>query len=211
MNIHCFTFNDFSENTYILCDETRDCIIVDPGCNNSYEREELIDFINDQKLNPVILVNTHCHIDHVLGNRFVSNQFKLSLQAHRLEEAVLMSCLPVSHMYGIPYDPSPSIGVYLQENDVISFGNITLSILFTPGHSPGSICLHHLESHSLIGGDVLFYNSIGRADLPGGDYDTLLASIRNKIFTLDDQTVVYPGHGPKTTVGYEKAYNPFFQ
>ncbi|HMQ06895.1 MAG TPA: MBL fold metallo-hydrolase [Saprospiraceae bacterium] len=210
MNIHCFTFNDFSENTYILWDETGECIIVDPGCHNTYEREEFIDFIDVMKLNPVILVNTHCHIDHVLGNRFVSEKYQLNLQAHRLEEAVLKSCLQISHMYGIPYDPSPSIGVYLRENDVISFGKSNLSILFTPGHSPGSICLHHSEKHMLIGGDVLFYNSIGRTDLPGGDYNTLMASIRDKIFTLKDHTVVYPGHGPKTTVGYEKAYNPFF-
>lgn len=211
MHVKTFTFNDFLENTYILYDESQTCIIVDPGCNTREEKKELTDFIEDHDLTPVKLVNTHCHIDHILGNAFVSEKYQLPLCAHEGEKPVLESGKQVSVMYGIPYTPSPEIKEYLAEGQEITFGNTTLSLLFTPGHSPASLCFYHEESKKLIAGDVLFQGSIGRTDLPGGDYDTLIRSIKTKLFILPDDVIVYPGHGPTTTIGHEKKYNPFFE
>ncbi len=210
MELTWFTFNDFAENTYILWDKTLECVIVDPGCNTTKEKDELTSFIRNKNLKPVRLINTHCHIDHVLGNRYISDLYALSLEAHRKEEPVLMSCIPVSQMYRIPYEPSPPITVFHEEGDALTFGETHLEILFTPGHSPGSISLYNRQDKILIAGDALFYNSIGRTDLPGGDHQTLIQAIKDKIFTLDGDTVVYPGHGPKTSVDFEKATNPFF-
>lgn len=211
MNVKTFTFNDFEENTYILYDETGECIIVDPGCNTEEERKELTDFIDDHSLVPVRLVNTHCHIDHILGNAFVSEKYKLALCTHKGEVPVLESGKQVALMYGIPYTPSPDISVFLEEGQEITFGNTTLKILFTPGHSPASICFYDEKSSKMIAGDVLFQGSIGRTDLPGGNYDTLIQSIKEKLFVLPDQVIVYPGHGPTTSIGFEKKYNPFFE
>ncbi len=209
MQIAIFTFNDFLENTYVLYDETGECIIIDPGCNNDVEKETLLEFIANNKLKPVRLINTHCHIDHVLGNAFVSSRYGLSLEAHRGEEAVLNNMASVASMYGIPYETSPKIEIYLDEGDNFEFGQTKLDILFTPGHSPASISFFHQESRQLIAGDVLFQGSIGRTDLPGGNFDTLIASIKSKYYPLGDDVVVYPGHGPKTSIGEEKRTNPF--
>ena len=199
------------ENTYVLYDDSKQCIIVDPGCNTTQERNELKDFIKDHDLIPVKLVNTHCHIDHILGNAFVAETYHLVLCAHEGEKPVLESGQQVSAMYGIPYTPSPAIKEYLNEGQTIIFGNTTLTLFFTPGHSPASLCFYHEASKKIIAGDVLFQGSIGRTDLPGGDYDTLIRSIKTKLFTLPDDVIVYPGHGPTTTIGYEKKYNPFFE
>ena len=211
MKIETFTFNDFSENTYVLYDDSGFCIVIDPGCNSLDERNQLKGFIDSNDLTPQFVFNTHCHIDHVLGNRFVTEAYNISLHAHKGEVPVLDSCEMVSKMYGIPYDPSPSIDTFIQEGDAVTFGNTSLKTLFTPGHSPASISLYHAPSSTLIAGDVLFRQSIGRTDLPGGNFDTLIHSIRSRFFTLPDDTIVYPGHGPETTIGYEKAYNPFLQ
>lgn len=210
MNLAIFTFNPFQENTYILYDETGECIIIDPGCYEGSEKIELDNFITANALKPVRLINTHCHIDHIFGNKFVSDQYGLELEIHRGELPVLEGASQVSHFYGIPYpDPSPLPGKYIEEGDIISFGNTRLESLFTPGHSPASLSFFCREEKILIAGDVLFLESIGRTDLPGGNFDTLAASIRNKIYTLDDDVKVYPGHGPETTVGWEKKHNPF--
>lgn len=210
MRVKVFTFNEFYENTYILYDATGECIIVDPGCNNTNERRQLNEFVESNHLTPVMLVNTHCHIDHVLGNKYVSEKWKLPLHAHNNEKEVLKAADLASMIYGISYDQSPDISILLEEGDTISFGNTTLKILFTPGHSPGSISLFHSDQKMLIAGDVLFQGSIGRTDLPGGEHNTLLQSIITKFFTLPDDTVVFPGHGDSTTIGIEKATNPFF-
>ncbi len=211
MQVAVFTFNDFLENTYLLYDETRDCVIIDPGCNNEDEKNTLIDFVNGQGLKPVRLLNTHCHIDHVLGNAFVSDYYNLPLETHEGEIPVLKSCAQVAMMYGIPYEPSPPITKFLDESQTVQFGSTELKILFTPGHSPASISFYHEETKQIIGGDVLFQGSIGRTDLPGGNMETLLESIRNNFFNLPDDTIVYPGHGPKTSVGVEKKSNPFLR
>lgn len=209
MDVSIFTFNGFQENTYVLYDETKECVIIDPGCNSKAEQETLASFITSNELKPIRLINTHCHIDHVLGNAYVTNTYKLELEAHKGEVPVLESCVMVANMYGIPYDPSPKIVKYIEEGDTIRFGNTDLDVLFTPGHSPASISFYHADQHILIAGDVLFQRSIGRTDLPGGNMETLLDNIRTKFWVLPDDTVVYPGHGPQTTIGEEKRENPF--
>ena len=209
MDIAVFTFNPFGENTYVLYDETKDCVIIDPGCSNPDEQTQLTDFIAQQTLVPMHLVNTHCHIDHVLGNKFVSERYGLPLTGHAGEQVVLDAQPMVSQMYGIPYDPSPSITQFLDEGDVLKFGNTSLKVLLTPGHSPASISLYAQETLQLIAGDVLFDGSIGRTDLPGGDFKTLISSIREKFLVLDDKVVVYSGHGEMTTIGKERRSNPF--
>ncbi len=209
MDIAIFTFNAFSENTYVLYDDTKECVIFDPGCNSEEERTTLSGFISSNSLTPVKLVNTHCHIDHILGNKFVSEKYNLPLISHEGEKIVLAMGLQVSSMYQIPYDPSPEITETLKEGDELRFGNTTMNVLFTPGHSPASISFYCAEAKIIIAGDVLFKDSIGRTDLPGGDFDTLARSIREKLYTLPDETIVYCGHGPATNIGDEKKGNPF--
>jgi glyoxylase-like metal-dependent hydrolase (beta-lactamase superfamily II) len=209
INIQIFAVNPFQENSYVLYDETKQCIIVDPGFSTSSEQQQLTNFIEKNNLVPKRLINTHCHIDHVLGNKFVADTFGLELEANELEISVLASGEKVSHMYGIPYEQSPDIQKFLAEEYTIEFGNSKLSILFCPGHSPGSLVFYNAEQKFAIGGDVLFYGSIGRTDLPGGHHETLINSIKTKLMVLPGDVEVYPGHGPKTTIEFEKNNNPF--
>jgi len=211
MTIKQFTFNAFAENTYVLNDETKQCIIIDPGCNDQAEKDALVDYINNKNLKPVQLVNTHCHIDHVLGNKFIAETYQLKLVAHKLEVTPLEAVAAYGPSIGLTVEPSPPIAVFIDETQQLSFGDTTLQILFTPGHSPGSLCFYNKESNNLIGGDVLFQMSIGRTDLPGGDHQTLINSIKNELWQLPDETIVYPGHGPSTNIAFEKANNPFLQ
>ena len=205
-----FTFNPFQENTYVLYDDSKECIIIDPGCLQEKEKLELVDFIDSENLKPVRLINTHCHIDHIFGNHFISEKYNLPLEIHEGELPVLNAIPQVAMMYGIPFnDPIPTVEKFIKEGDIIEFGNSKLEALFTPGHSPASLSFYCEASKFIIAGDVLFYGSIGRTDLPGGDYNTLISSIKDKYFPLGDDVVVYPGHGPKTTIGYEKKTNPF--
>ena len=201
--------NPFMENTYIINDETRECIILDPGCSNADERKRLVDYIEMKCLRPVQLINTHCHIDHVLGNKYVSLRFGLTPKYHELEQVVLDSCEWVSKQYGVPYETSPSASEFLNVDEELKFGNSSFDLRFTPGHSPGSVSLINHEHKLIFGGDVLFRESIGRTDLPGGDMATLLQSIQEELFTLEDDYKVLSGHGGETTIGYEKKYNPF--
>jgi len=209
LQIKSFTFNPFYENTYVLNDDTKECIIVDPGCYNRSEEETLLSFITSNQLKPVILVNTHAHIDHVLGNNFVCKTYDLSPLLHNLELPLLEAAPIYGTEWGIAMNPSPAPVKFIKEDDVIRFGKTELKILFTPGHSPGSICLFNEQENLIISGDVLFQQSIGRTDLPGGDYQTLIKSINEKLFTLDEKTKVFPGHGPETSVALEKKFNPF--
>lgn len=212
IKIQSFTFNGFQENTYVLFDESNKCIVIDPGCYEQNEKLELERFIVDNELEPVKLINTHCHIDHVLGNRFVSEKWSLDLEIHELDLPTLRSVKDYCQLYGFHnYEESPEPSTFLKEGDKIYFGNSSLDVLFTPGHAPGHIVLYSKEQHFVIGGDVLFQMSIGRTDLPGGDYDTLINSIKDKLMPQDEQTKVYCGHGPSTTVGFEKANNPFLK
>jgi len=209
MELAVFVFSDWSENTYILYDSTGECCIVDPGCSTAQEKTRLTEFITAKGLKPVKLVNTHCHIDHVLGNRHVSDTYDLPLVSHKGEQVVLGSMSDVARIYNMPYTPSPDITEFLDEGDILEFGETKLEVLFTPGHSPASISFFHRPSMQLIGGDVLFDGSIGRTDLPGADHATLIASIKNKLFPLGDGVKVYSGHGPATTIGKERRTNPF--
>jgi len=206
------TFNPFQENTYIVSDDTGECIIFDPGCYTAAERTQLKTFIENQQLTPVRLINTHCHLDHIFGNAFVAKTYGLELEIHRGELPVLASVPQVCQMYGIQLpEPSPEAGKFIEEGDIIYFGNTELKTLFTPGHSPASISFYCEANQFVIAGDVLFYQSIGRTDLPGGDMATLLGSIKEQLFPLGDAVVVHPGHGPDTSIGYEKANNLFLK
>lgn len=209
LQLNSFTFNPFYENTYILFDESKECVIIDPGCFDADEENELRSFISDSGLTPVRLLNTHCHIDHVLGNKFVSDTWKIGLEIPVNEVTVLNSYAQTCHLYGIPGNQQPEVSRHITDAETISFGTTTLQVIPAPGHSPGHVCFYHAESKVLIGGDVLFRGSVGRTDLPGGSSPQLLKSIREKLFVLPDDTVVYPGHGPSTTIGFEKMSNPF--
>ncbi|MBX2970960.1 MAG: MBL fold metallo-hydrolase [Cyclobacteriaceae bacterium] len=209
LQIKHFEFNPFQENTYVLYDETGECVIVDPGCSNKHEEDQLKAFIADNQLSVKQVINTHCHIDHVLGNAFVKRAFGVKLLIHPIEESLLRAVKTYAPNYGFFGYQEAEPDVFITEADELQVGNETLTVLFVPGHSPGHLAFYHEPSHSLIGGDVLFYNSIGRTDLPGGDYDTLINSIHQKFFTLPDEVTVYCGHGPVTKIGYEKRTNPF--
>lgn len=210
MTVKAFPFNPFQENTYVVYDETKECIIIDPGCYTPEERGSLVAFIEDNDLKPVRLLNTHCHLDHICGNKFIADKYGLKLEAHRAELPILEHAPKAAAMYGFPMETSPEIEIFLDESDTIHFGKSSFQILFTPGHSPGSISFYSEKESFVIAGDVLFKQGIGRTDLPLGDYDTLIRSIKEKLFTLDKRTTVYSGHGPSTTVGYELVNNPFF-
>ena len=207
--ITTFPFNPFQENTYVISNENKDCWIIDPGCSTSAENGQLKAFIEDNELKPIELINTHCHIDHVLGNKFVFDEYGLLPIMHKIELDVLKSCTMVSKMYGIPYTESPLPKAFIDEGQTLNLGSVQFELFFTPGHSPGSLCFYNKDEKYVIAGDVLFYGSIGRTDLPGGDYNTLINSIKTKLLTLPDDVVVYNGHGPKTTIGHERVNNPF--
>lgn len=209
LHVQSFVFNPFQENTFVLFDETKECIIVDPGCSDEAERAQLKAFLDHHKLKVKLLLNTHCHIDHVLGNRFVRQTYKVNLLIHRLEEPVLKAQEVFAPSYGFYDFTHQPPDAYLEEGDVVTFGNQSLSVIFVPGHSPGHVAFYDEKNRILIGGDVLFYNSIGRSDLPGGNHEQLINSIHSKLFVLPDQVRVYPGHGPETTIGFEKKTNPF--
>lgn len=209
LTIKEFVFNPFQENTYVLYDETKEAVIVDPGCYEEYERRELQEFIENNKLKVTMLLNTHGHIDHVLGNTFVKDKFNVKLYIHKIEEPVMRAVRAYAGNYGFPLYQEASVDSYLEEGNTITFGNQQFTILFVPGHSPGHVAFYSEKEKVVIGGDVLFLNSIGRTDLPGGNFNTLINSIHEKLFTLPDDVVVYAGHGPETTIGYEKETNPF--
>lgn len=208
--LQAFPNNPYQENTYILFDDSGECAIIDPGMYTSGEQNAVVNFIRDNNLKPVLLLNTHCHIDHVLGNKFVFDQYGLKPQFHEGEMIVLEAAPISSQRTGLRYELSPLPDTFLPENGTISFGNTTLDLIFAPGHSPAHLCFYSKADGIVVGGDVLFRGSIGRTDLPGGNHNQLLTNIQEKLFTLPEETVVYPGHGPETTIGFEKATNPFF-
>ena len=209
LNVQTFTFNPVQENTYILYNEERLCCIIDPGCYFASEEIELRNFIELHQLTPKYLLNTHCHLDHIFGNRFIYKTFGLKLHLHKLEKQVLDFGPASGQMWQMPFDNYDGELIYVDEDDKIQLGSDELSILFTPGHSPGHICFYDKAGKFLIGGDVLFNGSVGRTDLPGGDFETLEQSIKTKLYTLPQDVIVYPGHGDSTTIGDEMKTNPF--
>ena len=209
LQIRSFEFSPIQENTYLIYNEFNDCIVIDPGAYFEEEKEELSDFIDSHHLKPVALLNTHCHLDHVFGNKYVAERYGLNLQIHPAEKKLLDYAPTSGLMYNLPFDNYSGEIRYLEEGQDIRLGNDTLSVILTPGHSPGSLSFYCEKQGFLISGDVLFYRSIGRTDLPGGNYETLVRSIHEKLFVLPDETVVYSGHGLETTIGEEKSQNPF--
>jgi hydroxyacylglutathione hydrolase len=209
LKIHTFTFNPFQENTYIVYNENQSCIIFDPGMYTASEEKIFNDFIVSSGLKPVQLINTHCHIDHIFGNAYCSKQYNLPLQIHAMEQVILERGALMASMYGLNYSESVKASIFLKEGDMIKLGQDELRILFTPGHSPGSLSFYNADEGFVVSGDALFYESIGRTDLPGGDHATLIEAIRSQLLTLPENTKVYSGHGPATTIGHEKQFNPY--
>jgi hydroxyacylglutathione hydrolase len=209
LQVQRFTFNPVQENTYVLYNAEKQCCIIDPGCYFASEEKELTDFIAKNNLKPILLLNTHCHLDHIFGNRFVSKQYELVLHIHEKEVPVLEWGPASGERWQLPFENYDGELIFLEEGETISIGEETLEILLTPGHSPGSVCFYSRQHKFLIGGDVLFQGSVGRTDIPGGDMDTLLESIKTKLYTLPEDVIVYPGHGDSTTIGDEMKTNPF--
>jgi glyoxylase-like metal-dependent hydrolase (beta-lactamase superfamily II) len=209
IKIDFFTFNPLAENTYLLTNEKQQALIIDPGCYFSEEENTLKNFIAEKNITPVQLLNTHCHLDHVFGNEWVHKNYGLELYIHAGEQAVLEFAPATGNMYGLGFTNYKGKVHFIDEGDKIFLGDDVLEILFTPGHSPASICFYCRAQNFIIGGDVLFNESIGRFDLPGGNEQQLYKSIREKLYVLPDETIVYPGHGEPTTIGHEKKYNPF--
>jgi hydroxyacylglutathione hydrolase len=208
--LQSFTNNPYQENTYIIFDESGECAVIDPGMYTAAEQNAVVNFITEHQLKPVLLLNTHCHIDHVLGNLFVFQQYGLKPQFHEGELPLLEAAPAWAQQSGLRYELSPLPETFLPETGTIEFGNTTLTLIFAPGHSPAHLCFYNAADGWIAGGDVLFRNSVGRTDLPGGNHQQLIQNIKEKLFVLPDETVIYPGHGPKTTIGYEKESNPFF-
>lgn len=209
IQVKAFVCNSFGENTYILSDETGACVIIDPGMMNASEQDIIVNYIKENNLKPERLLNTHCHIDHILGNKFIFDNYGLLPECHEGEVELLQAASNYAAAWGVPYQLSPLPEKLLPSEGSITFGESSLQLIFAPGHSPAHLCFYSATDGFLIGGDVLFYRSIGRTDLPGGNHEQLLENIRTKLFTLPDDCIVYPGHGQSTRIGDEKYKNPF--
>lgn len=209
LHIKSFTFNPFQENTYLAYDDQGEAVLIDPGCHTSGERRELEEFVMTNGLKVTHLLNTHCHIDHVLGNAWAKKRFGIPLWIHEKEIAVLKSVEVYAPNYGFQGYESSVADHFLEEGKEFKVGEESLKILFVPGHAPGHVVFYHKESNQCIAGDTLFRGSIGRTDLPGGNHQLLLEKIKTQLFTLPDETIIYSGHGPETNIGFEKIYNPF--
>lgn len=210
INIASFVFSPIQENTYVVYNDHNECMIVDPGCYFPEEKQALKQWIEDRGLQVKKLLNTHGHLDHVFGNQFVADTWGVQPWLHPTEEA-LYNLAPVSaQRYGLPFDFYAGPKHWLKEGVDVEFGKDSFEVFFTPGHSPGSVSFYHKAQGILLSGDVLFKNSVGRTDLPGGSMDVLINSIKTQLLVLPDATVVYSGHGPATTIGEERLSNPFF-
>ena len=209
MDIKSFVFNAFYENTYLLTSSNLETLILDPGCYEDFEKKELTDLIKINKLKPIAIINTHCHIDHVLGNDYLKKLYNIPLWIPATEKNLLKSVSTYAPTMGIQNYQEAQPDKLLSEKDVIAFGPDKLEILYAPGHSEGHLMFYHAADKFLMAGDVIFREGIGRTDLPGGDFKTLEESIKNQVYTLPEAVKIYPGHGARTTVGHEKENNPF--
>lgn len=209
VQVKSFTFNPFQENSWLVYDEKGHCLIFDPGCYDDHEWLRLRNYIEAKGLRPERLINTHCHLDHIFGNHYLEAAFDLEPECSELELPLFDNASIAASMYGVELQPGRRPSVFLNEGDRVSLGAVDLQVMLTPGHSPGSLSFYNERDGWLIAGDVLFYESIGRSDLPGGDHGTLLRSIMEKLMVLPDDTVVHCGHGPSTTIGHERRRNPF--
>jgi hydroxyacylglutathione hydrolase len=209
LNIKIFQFNPFQVNTYVLYDETGECAIIDPACYEPHEEKLLDEFIKSNKLKPVLQLYTHCHIDHVLGTNYVSKKFGLKPLTHKDSAVFIDSAKVYGESFGFKIEDLEKPERWIEDKEILKFGNQYLEAIYTPGHAAGSICFYNENEKFLISGDVLFHGSIGRTDLPTGDYDTLIKSIIHRLLVLPDETIVYPGHGDKSSIKFERANNPF--
>jgi hydroxyacylglutathione hydrolase len=209
INVRILVFNPFSENTYIASDDTGECVIIDPGCETPDEQEMLKSEIERNRLRPVKIINTHCHIDHILGCAFVKNIYSIPFLVHKLELPLLKNAAQQRAIFALEEGETAEPDFFIEDGNSVKFGESELIVLHIPGHSPGGISLVNSLNKIAFTGDSLFQGSIGRSDLPGGNHNLLVRSIRDKLLTLDPATVIYPGHGPATTVEEESRNNPF--
>ena len=209
LSIQSFCFNAFQENTYVKKKKKKEAIIVDPGCYLRNEQEALSSFISSNELIPKLLLNTHCHLDHVFGNNFVSEKYQLTAHFHKNEQPVIDRLPEGGARWGVPCDPYTGPVQYIEQDEILVFGEDQFKVLVTPGHSPGSVCFYHQEQDFLIGGDLIFKDGVGRTDLPGSNPLDLMNSIKTQILPLPDTMTIYSGHGPATTWGREKKANPY--
>lgn len=208
-----FYFNDLRECSYVLWDETKECVIIDPGCNSDSEKERLKKFIESNELLPKKLLNTHGHFDHIMGNAFVAKTWNVKTYIHPLDKPHLERTSYYSDMFGYKIDEPPLDTINIEDGETIEFGNSKIKVLFTPGHTRGGVCFYSEEEGNrfAVVGDCLFAGSIGRTDLPGGDYDELMHSLLGKLVKLGEEYRVLPGHGPETTIAQELNTNPFLR
>jgi glyoxylase-like metal-dependent hydrolase (beta-lactamase superfamily II) len=198
-------------NSYILFDETGECILIDAACYDPGEQDELSSYISSNNLTLVRNLNTHCHVDHVLGNNFIAEKYGITPEYHINSTPFFHTLQEISYSFGFRVDKMPQAERFLEDSEIIRWGNSSLKVFYTPGHAEGSVCFYNEPQRFVITGDVLFKDTIGRTDLPSGDFNQLMKSIKTKLFTLPDETTVYPGHGPETTIGYERENNPFIR
>jgi hydroxyacylglutathione hydrolase len=211
LRLESFVFNPFQENTYLLINEKNECWIIDPGMYDSTETNQLYDFVESHRLQPQAIINTHAHIDHVFGVQGLKDKYGIPFMMHEKDMPVLNGAAGSAAIFGLQFSGIPEVENFIKEGEQLMLGDDLLEVRFTPGHSPGSIVFYYPDGGWLVAGDVLFNGSIGRTDLPGGNFDTLIRSIKQELFTLPDGTAVYPGHGPSTRIGDEKVYNPFLK
>ena len=211
MKIKTFVFNTLYENTYVVYDESKEAFIIDPGCYETYEQKELAKFIEEEELIPVAILNTHCHIDHVLGNSWVKHQYHIPVWIPQLETEVLSTMKVMAPGWGITNYQSIEHDRLLSEGEILELKHTKLKCILAPGHSVGHFMFYCKEYDALFAGDVIFRESIGRTDIPGGNYTDLENSIKTKVYKLPPHTVIYPGHGETTTVGHEMVHNPFIK
>jgi hydroxyacylglutathione hydrolase len=209
IEIRKFVVNPLQENSFLIFDESGECIIVDPGFYYGEEEDEVDYFIERKNLKPSKICNTHCHFDHMMGLEYIRNKYQIPFMAHNGDAFGIEKVVDQARMFGFEMSPVAPADAGLMDGEIITLGNSTIQVIHVPGHSPGHVVFYFEKEKKLIAGDVLFYGSIGRTDLPGGDYNSLISGIQNKLFCLPDDTVVYCGHGPETTIGFEKKHNPF--
>jgi len=211
MDIYRLVFSPIEVNTYILADGSGKCAVIDCGCYSMSEFERLTRFLEEKKLEPVLLLNTHCHLDHIFGNGMFQARYNLGTYCHKDEESNRHNSVLHAQLFGLKMDTPPEPAGLLNGDQTITFGSVSLKVLHVPGHAAGSIAFYSRDENAVFTGDALFSGSIGRTDLPGGNYETLIQSIRSKLFTLPPETKVYPGHGDSTTIEIEMKTNPYFK
>ncbi len=209
LKVEKFVVNPLQENSFVVSDDTGECVFIDPGFYYREEHSEIKEYISDNNLQPVKIANTHCHFDHIMGVEFVRNEFNIPFHAHAEDAFWIDKAEEQGELFAVDMKKVAPADYHFVENETVKFGNTEMKIIHVPGHSPGHVVFYDEKNGVLIAGDVLFYGSIGRTDLPGGDYDTLISAIKSKLFQLPDETKVYCGHGPETTIGFEKKNNPF--